>query len=143
MQEAEPPEWLEGRLSKELLLCVDDDASSLCVRQVLLETRGFRVLCASSGEEGLALFGSHAIDLVVLDYEMPRLKGDAVASAMKLLKPDVPILLLSSLPPATATRLVDAVVEKADGPVSLLAEICGLLKAREGHRRLSTSADCD
>ena len=35
------------------LLCIDDDAQSLQVRKVLLESYGFRVNTAGSGPEGL------------------------------------------------------------------------------------------
>jgi len=51
------------------------------------------VLSAIDGENALELFDAHpVIDLVLLDYAMPGIDGDAVARELKVRKPTVPIL---------------------------------------------------
>jgi CheY-like chemotaxis protein len=61
-----------------------------------LESSGYVVLVAQNGPEGLASFGANVIDAVIVDYEMPKMTGDRVASRMKRIKPNVPILMLSA-----------------------------------------------
>src|SRR5258708_28395431 len=80
---------------KAIILCIDDDGALLEARKELLEISDYEVLTAQSGEQGLALFVSHPIDAVVLDYKMPGMNGDQVARQMNRGQPDVPIFLLS------------------------------------------------
>ena len=44
---------------------------------------GHRVETAANGEEALALFQKGNFDLTMLDYEMPKMKGDQLAAAIK------------------------------------------------------------
>ena len=78
------------------VLCIDDEEPGLLVRKVLLESAGYRVLTARSGEEGLGTFQSEHVDAVVLDYWMAGMNGVAVARKLKGLSPTVPILMLSA-----------------------------------------------
>ena len=114
------------------LLCVDDEAVGLCVRKMTLESQGYRVLTAENGPAGLAVFSSETIDLVVLDYMMPGMNGDAVAQQMRRIKPDVPILLLSAYVdlPCETLGLVDKYITKGEGPAVLLNAISELLRRR-------------
>ena len=111
------------------LLCVDDERSGLLVRKMLLEHHGYSVLIAGSGAEGLDLFQAHAVDCVVLDYLMPGLTGGEVAERMKLLKPHVPIVMLSAYYqlPEQALKHVDAYVVKGDTPHVLLGTLSQLI----------------
>jgi len=106
---------------QKTLLCVDDNQSSLKMCKMVLEDFGYKVLTASSGREGLEVFASHAVDAVILDYQMPEMNGELVAAEMKRTNPRIPILLLSgwlSLP-ESALLLVDEFVAKGD-PVEFL-----------------------
>src|SRR5215475_4882233 len=79
-----------------VLLWIDDFAPALTVYKATMETLGFRVLTATSGEAGLKLAAVHPLDLVITDYEMPGMNGDTVAAAVKSLKPGVPGIIFSS-----------------------------------------------
>jgi len=57
------------------VLCVDDERIGLRVRKIMLESRGYTVLTANSGDEGLKMFDENHVDVVVLDYFMPGLNG--------------------------------------------------------------------
>jgi len=111
-----------------IILCVDDDATGLRFRQLMLEAKGYRVLLATSAEEGMEVFRSNPVDLVVTDHLMARTVGTEMAAAMKRLKPHVPIILLtgSNSPPIGAEN-ADAYVCKGDGPEVLLNRISALL----------------
>ena len=66
--------WMKS-LGPKTVLCVDDEAIGLRVRKILLEGHGFKVLTASSGQQGLTIFDENKVDLVVLDYYMPGMNG--------------------------------------------------------------------
>jgi PAS domain S-box-containing protein len=76
------------------VLVVDDDSLVLTSTCLLLEDLGHQVIAATSGGQGLELFGVNpAIDLVITDMAMPHMNGAQLADAIRLLKPDIPIIL--------------------------------------------------
>jgi CheY-like chemotaxis protein len=114
------------------ILCIDDHWNALIGRKLLLEQCGYEVLEATSGDEGLRLFLSHAVDAVVLDYQMPGMTGDLVAARMKRINAHIPILLLSAYGPLPDTKLrsIDTFVSKSQPPNTLLSSLQVLLSAR-------------
>ena len=83
--------------SKATLLCVDDDSQCLAVRRLMLEAHGFNVVTSINPKQGLKLFRSKRFDAAVLDYQMPGMNGAELAKAMKDVRSDVPVLILSGL----------------------------------------------
>jgi CheY-like chemotaxis protein len=113
-----------------LVLCVDDELIGLQVRKILLERAGYRVLTAPDGAAGLEVFAAEPVEVVVLDYSMPGMHGGEVATRMRQIKPDVPILLLSAyigLPPEVIS-LVDLYMIKGEGPPLLLKKLSSLFQ---------------
>ena len=80
---------------KRTILCVDDNEQSLSIRKVLLETRGYRVVTCTNGEEAIERFRKGGIDLVLTDLIMPGVDGSRVVAEVKALSPDTPAILLS------------------------------------------------
>lgn len=78
-------------------ILVVDDESAVCdsIRKVLA-SEGHQVVTAFSAEEGMTAFRSGKFDIVITDYEMPVMKGDKLAAAMKALKPEQPIILITA-----------------------------------------------
>ncbi len=112
----------EDGLAGKTVLCADDDDNERTARKMLFESVGLRVFSARNGTEALDVFRTEKVDAVVLDYWMPGMKGLSVASEMKSLHPEVPIMVLSgfaSLPDETI-GVVDAWLQKRD--VELLLE---------------------
>lgn len=101
---------------------------------MLLEKSGYEVLEASGGDEGLKLFRTHAVDAVVVDYQMPGMNGDVVAAKMKSINSRVPIMLLSAYGPLPKSKLksVDSFLSKSQPPTILLSTLHELL--HHGHR---------
>ena len=116
--------------SSNLVLCVDDELVGLQVRKILLERAGYRVLTASDGPSGLAIFSAEPVEVVVLDYSMPGMHGGEVAVRMRQTKPRVPILLLSAYMGLSAevTSLVDLYMTKGEGAPVLLEKLGSLLQ---------------
>jgi len=126
--EIDPVRMMESARTKTVL-CVDDEKIGLRVRKIMLESRGFRVLTAGDGVEGLKVFDENLVDIVVLDYFMPELNGGEVAAEMRRRRPGVPIVFLSayfSLPPE-ALKVADAFLTKGDPPDVLIDKIQNLV----------------
>lgn len=117
------------------LLCIDDELSILEVRRMLLEQQGYQVHTASSGPKGIELFASHEIDAVLLDYQMPEMKGDEVARELRSMDPSVPIILVTGFLTLEDSQIcdVDAFVTKGQSPDVLLNTIRQML-ARPARR---------
>lgn len=110
------------------ILSVDDEQAILYTRQLLLEAEGYEVLNAADGQQALALFESHAIDLVLLDYLMPGLDGGAVAQEMRKRRPNVPIIIVSANPMLEEGHTcANCIVRKGFGPKPLLDKMKQLL----------------
>lgn len=117
---------------RAMILCIDDDGLGLEARKELLEISGYDVLTACSGQEGLRLFASHLVDAVIVDYQMPGMSGDRVASEMKRVKPHVPILMLSAYHDLAGSKLtqVDAFICKSESWPKVLSALDRLLLPR-------------
>ena len=57
------------------VLAVDDDFASLEVLALLLKGEGFEVLTAYSGEEALTRLADVSVDLLIIEYKMPKMDG--------------------------------------------------------------------
>ena len=80
---------------RAVLLCIDDNEDVLECEKSFLECFGYTVLTARSGGRGLELASAHPIDIVIVDYVMPEMNGHEVAIAMRRLRPQAPIIMLS------------------------------------------------
>lgn len=94
--------------AKAKILCVDDDLSGLIIRAMVLEKHGYEVLTATDGEQALKVFRNSQVDAVLIDYYMPMVDGAYVARAMRHLKPQVPIIMISAAYALPGDALVDS-----------------------------------
>jgi chemosensory pili system protein ChpA (sensor histidine kinase/response regulator) len=88
------------RAGKEPLaaLVVDDSITMRRVTQRLLERRGAKVLTARDGLDAITVLQEHAVDVILLDIEMPRMDGYQFATHVRndaRLK-DLPIIMITS-----------------------------------------------
>ena len=65
------------------VVCIEDDAAMIDLVTLILKTKGFEVLGAMSGPEGLELIAKAKPDLVLLDLMMPEMDGWDVYQRMK------------------------------------------------------------
>ena len=123
---------------KRTILCVDDHEQSLSIRKVLLETRGYRVIACSNGEEALEHFRKGGIDLVLTDLIMPGLDGTKLVEEIKAMSPQTPAILLSGKVKIYERNLrADAFLPKGMyAPVDLLERIRLLLVRKRGPKRM-------
>ena len=111
------------------LLCIHRDPAQLS----MLQEKGFSLITATHGSQGLRLLVSKAVDAVILEYYLGLLDGAAVADEIKKVRPRLPIVMLAeSLElPEGALKSVDALVTNSDGPRFLLEAIHSLLQAKD------------
>ncbi len=102
---------------------------SISTRKLVLETAKFNVLTAYSSREALETFRRFpAIDGVVMDGEMDDLSAEDVAKALKMLVPQIPIIVICTAD-GPACPSADFRVESFQ-PAKLLETLRGL-KPRE------------
>jgi|HubBroStandDraft_5_1064220.scaffolds.fasta_scaffold08239_6 DNA-binding response OmpR family regulator len=117
-------------LKHKCILVVDDDDA---IREMLrwrFELAGFGVLEASNGSEAVKAAQTTKPDLVVLDLMMPVMNGLQAARVLKLMKPEVPLVMF------TSEGGSDLEQEASESGISAFVPKCG------GTDRLLASADC-
>ena len=81
----------------QTILVVEDDASILRLVQLILEGDGFEVLGASSAKNALQVEAHfpRTIHLLLSDIMMPDMCGPELADALKQLRPQMRVMLMS------------------------------------------------
>lgn len=85
VSESEPREQ-ETPLPFSRVLVADDAPQNLELLTTLLEQRGHEVSAAVDGEEALAHLRENTFDLVLMDFQMPKLNGHQVTRQMRELE---------------------------------------------------------
>jgi signal transduction histidine kinase/CheY-like chemotaxis protein/HPt (histidine-containing phosphotransfer) domain-containing protein len=78
-----PKAGLAGRKLRGRVLLAEDNESNLIVATTQLERLGLAVVTACDGQQALDLLASEAVDLVLMDCQMPVLDGFAAVSALR------------------------------------------------------------
>jgi CheY-like chemotaxis protein len=83
--------------TSKVILLVDDDALFLSLGRELLEYFGYQTLTASHAEEALQIFrqGQRKIDLVILDFNLPRVDGYQLLHQLQSIAPEVKVIMAS------------------------------------------------
>ncbi|MBI4304447.1 MAG: response regulator [Chloroflexi bacterium] len=112
---------------------------------MILESKGYQVVTARDGVEGLANLKAEKPDVMILDLLMPKMDGFAVCRELQDPRwskfKDIPILILSSVREEASRRRyeletglelnVDDYVEKPVSPEILLERVGKLIKKRQ------------
>ena len=109
-----------------ILLADDQDTVRQILREYLM-VDGHTVTTATNGRDAFEIFQGAEFDVVVLDRAMPGMNGDQVAAAIKQLKPQLPVILLTGF-----GNMMQATGEKPCGVDLVLAKpvtIAGLQSA--------------
>lgn len=101
---------MTARLSTALI--VDDDDVFRTTLQNALRRRGVAARTAATAEEGLFVLEDGPVDLITLDYRMPRHDGLAFLSRYRRLRPESVIVMLTGF--GDIPLAVEAVKDGAD-----------------------------
>jgi two-component system cell cycle sensor histidine kinase/response regulator CckA len=81
----------------ERVLVVDDDPEIVRLISEMLSSWGFRVTDCTSGIEALEVFRAkpYKYDIIVTNQTMPRMTGVELASEVKNIRTDIPLILMT------------------------------------------------
>ncbi len=85
------------------VLLIDDEVSQLKLRTQILHNAGIATLTAGTGEAALGLMRSEqgpTVRAIVTDHMLPGLGGADLVRALRALRPEIPILVITGLPDA-------------------------------------------
>jgi DNA-binding response OmpR family regulator len=121
------------------ILCIEDEPEMIDLIRLILERKGFEVLGAVGGHEGLEAIRSEKPDLILLDLMMPDVDGWEVYRQMKADSElqHIPVVVVTAKAQSIDKVLglhiakVDDYVTKPFGPSDLLESVERVLRKRE------------
>ncbi len=117
------------------ILVVDDDSMVRFAMTSVLRAKGFTVLEAEDGHEGLEIFAQRGSEIraVLLDVSMPRMGGEETFQEMHRLHPEIPVVLLSGYPEEDkeSHRGLAGYIAKPFRPLALLEKLREILDIKE------------
>jgi len=124
----------------EKILIIDRDGATQKALELLLESEGYVVEGGLDGKRGLALFRNSRPTLVILDLDLPRVRGRDVCRQIKKEVPSLPVLVLSAIGDEPEKVLMlelgaDDYATKPFGARELLARVRSLIRQR--HEQLA------
>lgn len=124
-----------------VVLLVEDSDEIRMVAEVNLQAGGFHVLGVASGSAALSTLAEVCPDVVVLDIGLPDLSGLEVLDRLRLLFPDLPVLLLTARWHESDRmqgfeRGADDYLVKPFYVSELVARVRALARRSDGRRRL-------
>ncbi len=78
------------------LLYVEDNSETRASTLVVLREFFQEIVVATNGEEGLAYYNTHPIDLIITDIKMPKMDGLEMSRAIREMDATIPIMILSA-----------------------------------------------
>jgi PAS domain S-box-containing protein len=132
-----------GRLQGEpRILVVDDEQIVLAAIRDVLGLEGIEVVLAQNGPEALAILRRDPSRFtgVLLDLSMPRMDGDEVLREIRVLRDDIPVIVMSGFDQREAIQnlshhLPTGFLQKPFEASALVAAVRSLHEARRGADR--------
>jgi two-component system cell cycle sensor histidine kinase/response regulator CckA len=116
------------------VLVVDDEETVRNLTRRMLERAGFTVLAAENGRHAVEIFKRvmAEVDLVILDLTMPHLDGEACFRELRLMKPEIKVILSSGYNEQDVVNLfagkgLAGFIQKPYTTAELIAKVRGAL----------------
>jgi signal transduction histidine kinase/CheY-like chemotaxis protein len=98
----------DGWKGNGTILLVDDEEIVRTIGSEMLQELGFDVIVANDGQEALDIFSRrNDIHAVILDLTMPRLDGEQAFNGLRIIRPDVKVIISSGYNEQDVTRKFD------------------------------------
>ena len=78
------------------VMIIDDEAAIRESLQILLEDDGYEVVNANDGDEGLSLLDTQAVDLVLLDFQLPDRNGLEILKDIRERDPEMAVIMITA-----------------------------------------------
>lgn len=135
------------QLEKGNILIADDEVHTLISLAFVLESAGYEVITATDGQEAYykireAIKKNHPIDLLILDFEMPRLNGLQLVKKMEKHGMSMPCIFISgSFKSKIKNRLLEKdniyLLVKPLEPDNVLNTVSKILHNKKNHRKIA------
>ncbi len=128
------------------ILLVDDEPDILDVCQRILETEGFQVETAPSGDAALERVKQQSFDLLVTDIKMPGMDGLDLVRAVKQTTPHIPCIIMTGFSTMDTTLKalklgVDEYIIKPFAPEELAIAVGKALEKTNLHQQVKDLRD--
>ena len=118
-------------VSGKLIVCIEDEPEMIDLVKLILSRKGFQVVGAMGGREGLEAIQAQKPDLVLLDLMMPDMDGWEVYQKMKAndATKSIPVIVVTAKAQSIDKVLglhiakVDDYITKPFGPQELLESV--------------------
>jgi DNA-binding response OmpR family regulator len=116
------------------ILFVDDYKAirDFCQRE--FEKEGYGVILAGNGEEALTALSKYTIDIVILDFRMPKVDGLETIKRIRQHTEDIPVIFFTAhseyIPANGRVVGADACIEKSDDLKELKSAVARLIGRR-------------
>jgi two-component system response regulator VicR len=120
-----------GMTNGKLVVCIEDEPEMIDLVKLILSRKGYQVVGAMGGREGLDAIQAHKPDLVLLDLMMPDMDGWEVYQKMKAddSTKAIPVIVVTAKAQSIDKVLglhiakVDDYITKPFGPQELLQSV--------------------
>ena len=128
------------------ILCVDDEKLNRAIVRDMLDPENFLVIEAENGDEALDILEDHAVDIILLDINMPGLDGFEVCWRIKANENlrHIPVIMITALAD-TEDRIrgiqagAEDYINKPFNEAEVLARINMLLKVKDLNEKLTNA----
>jgi len=116
------------------LLCVEDNKTTQMIYLSILEDLVGNIIFANNGVDGYSKYIDNTIDIIITDYEMPKLNGLELSKKIRILNKDIPIILASGID--STDNIIDALRIGINNFIKKPTTADDLLSALEGSTKI-------
>jgi len=119
------------------ILVVEDEADTLNLAKIILETEGYKIQTASDGQETFKKIDQRKPDLILLDLRLPDIDGYEICRKLKGRSETetIPIVMFSASGSESAKkRAFEAGADDFLGKPFAMAQLLGVVKRHLGER---------
>ncbi len=98
--ERPPPKKARTAPRSQVVVCVDDDGRILASLRRLLRGEPYELLTTPDPHEALEWVRRRPVDLLITDERMPRMSGRELLRAVRVLRPETMLVVLTGFPDA-------------------------------------------
>jgi len=120
----------DDSMASSCILLVEDDPDQANLYAGMLATAGYEIVAVHDAEEALVRLADGPFDLALIDWDLPRMSGDALITLIKAQYPGVKTILFSNhseVNRKAASSGADAWMRKMEGIFRLRELIADLL----------------
>ncbi|MBK3802332.1 response regulator [Azospirillum brasilense] len=101
------------------VLIAEDDVLVAWALRAILEEAGYHVTLAHDGVQALALQAQGPVDVLMTDFQMPRLDGRELIRRLRATRPALPVVMMTGAPDDTA---LDELRDATEAGIVILAK---------------------